>query len=361
VGGTKTNTLTFEQIEAMGTYFVTPAFGFTLQYLRRFRLSFLHARTAPGQEARVVLDFLNEVMQSELELTQISLRDHLLHAMEGNSVAMLRPTSCIPFDIDYSADIDFSGRDALGFGEDVRKVKVAHLVFDGLFGVHRILEKGIDIRTKVLAGRPRKRTIKEWERSATCASKNKERATIPNRTGGWQFVCDGHSGEVLVGYEHINNECNNDKHIAIQGAMSMYDIKPRGLVHDDNCTFEKWVSKRSTELRDKYKTVIDYVIDHFHKKNHKCEKKAWTPAQKRRLNQVNTSCFEQFNAFLRRYNFFLNSLRPSSHRFWVSELAKYFNKNKGKIRAGPVRRKNVGARMSKRPAGTTRKQCVKKK
>ena len=41
---------------------------------------------------------------------------------------------------------------------------------------------------------------------------------------------------------------------------------------------------------------------------------------------------------LRRYNFFLNSLRPSSHRFWVSCLASHYNRNKDKIRGGVVHR-----------------------
>jgi hypothetical protein len=86
-----------------------------------------------------------------------------------------------------------------------------------------------------------------------------------------QFLCDGRTGEVFTGYEHINNEANIDKHVALAEAMSMPKVKPRGLCHDDNCDFEKWCKKRYPEI---YAHIDDFVIDHFHKNNHTCPKKS---------------------------------------------------------------------------------------
>ena len=339
--------MTFKEMENMGVYFTTPAIGFTIPYLKRLRLSFFYARTAPGQEAFVNLDFLNDDTDFDLDITHMSLRDHLLHALEGVSIAMLEPDRRIPFDVEYPSKLQFSDRGVLGFGRPSGVVK--HLAFDGHFGVNRSLESGVDVRTANPVGRPRKKSIPDYVRSVGCAHKDRERATLPNRTGGWQFVCDARTGSVLAGYEHIDNERCIDKHLAIQGTKTMYKIKPASLTHDDNCTFEKWVKKNHPE---DYKDVKDFVVDHFHKKNHVCQKKRWTRRQKRLLKGINTSCCEQFHAFLRRFNFFLNSLRPSSHRFWVSAVAKFYNKKKDKIRGGPVPRRTVKNRMLKRPSRT---------
>jgi hypothetical protein len=303
------------------------------------------------------LDFLEEVVDQKLDLTVISLRDHLLHALEGVGVAMRDPSTRIAYDIEYPASLQFSDRDVLKFR--CPSEVVTHLVFDGHFGVHRMLEKGVDIRTKQKIGRPKKAakakrsaTLSEYIRSATCAHKDKKRATLPERTGGWQFVCDGLTGKVLVGYEHINNEVNIDKHIALEGARSIPNVSPTGLCHDDNCDFEKWCRKR---YPTNYASLRDFVIDHFHKRNHKCEKKEWTKGQKQRWKGINTSACEQFNSYLRRYNFFLNSLRPSSHRFWVSSLAAHYNRNKDKIHGGVVHRSTNANERGNRARRVVRK------
>jgi hypothetical protein len=218
--GKKVNTLSFKQMEELDTYFVTPALGFKITYLRRLMLSLEYARTVPGQEANVALEFLNEVVGCKLDLSGISLRDHLLHALEGLGVAMRGAGACIPYDVEYPAALQFSDRDVMKFSHHSKPV--THLVFDGHFGVNRMLEKGVDVCTKQKIEKPRKvkksRTLYEYIRSARCAHKNKVRATLPDRTGGWQFVCDGRTGEVLTGYEHINNEVNKDKHVASAGA-----------------------------------------------------------------------------------------------------------------------------------------------
>ena len=281
--------------------------------------------------------FLQEVVDQKLDLTVVSLCDHLLHALEGVGVAMRDPSTYIAYNIEYPASLQYSDRQVLKF--HCPSEVVTHLVFDGHFGVHRKLEKGVDVRTKQKSGKPRKTkrvaTLSEYIRSATCANKDKKRATLPQRTGGWQFVCDGLTGKVLVGNEHINNETCFDKHIALEGARSIPNVNPIGLCHDDVCCFEKWCKKR---YPTEYASIKDFVIDHFHKRNHKCEKRVWTKGQKQRWKGMNTSACEQFNSYFRRYNFFLNSLRPSSHRFWVSQLAMHYNHNKGKIRGGVVHR-----------------------
>ncbi len=62
-------------------------------------------------------------------------------------------------------------------------------------------------------------------------------------------------------------------------------------------------------------------------RNHKCEKSVRTRKDKARLKNVRTSACEMFNAWLRPMNFFLNSLRPHSHKFWLQEACQFFNAN----------------------------------
>ena len=63
--------------------------------------------------------------------------------------------------------------------------------------------------------------IHPWQRSAACATKDSNRPVMPNRTGGWQFALDGRTGEVLGAYEHVNNECNSDKHMLLMEVLGM--------------------------------------------------------------------------------------------------------------------------------------------
>ena len=60
-------------------------------------------------------------------------------------------------------------------------------------------------------------------------------------------------------------------------------------------------------------------------KNHKCSKSVRTRKEKIRLKDVKTSICETFNSWLRPMNFFLNSLRPQSHKFWVEEACLFYN------------------------------------
>ena len=100
---------------AFGVYFVTPSLGFKMTYLRRLLLSLHYARTAPGQEVNVAMDFLANVVDCKLTLGEITLRDHLLHALEGTGIAMRDEPARIPFDIEYIAALQFSDRSVLKF------------------------------------------------------------------------------------------------------------------------------------------------------------------------------------------------------------------------------------------------------
>ena len=67
-----------------------------------------------------------------------------------------------------------------------------------------------------------------------CKQKDKARATLPNRTGGWHFVLDAEGGAVLGALEHIDNENNTDKHRVLAAVMEDPDVDPDALVHDGN-------------------------------------------------------------------------------------------------------------------------------
>ena len=100
---------------AFGVYFVTPSLGFKMTYLRRLLLSLHHARTAPEQGANVAMAFLAKAVGCKLVLGEITLRDHLLHALEGTGIAMRDEPARIPFDIEYIAALQFSDRSVLKF------------------------------------------------------------------------------------------------------------------------------------------------------------------------------------------------------------------------------------------------------
>ena len=67
-----------------------------------------------------------------------------------------------------------------------------------------------------------------------------------------------------------------------------------------------------------------YMVDCFHMKNHRCSKSTSTTKNKKRVKTVRTNMSETFNAGIRPSNFFLNSLRPRSGKFWV-EGALFFH------------------------------------
>ena len=164
--------------------------------------------------------------------------------------------------------------------------------------------------------------IPEHERSCHCKTKDAMRQVLPDRTAGWQFALDPQTGKVLGAYEHTVNERNEDKAALLQHVLSMPNVHADLLVHDDACHFEKFVATYDSNAFD---NIEFFLVDTFHMKNHKCHKNSRTRKEKKRLKNVRTSICEAFNAWLRPMNFFLNSLRPQTHEFWVEEAILFHN------------------------------------
>jgi hypothetical protein len=319
LGHQKVNCLSFDDITKSGVYFVNHHFAFTVNYLRLQHLRLLRAREAPGQEAAVQSIFHQE--GDGMPCSRF-FRDNLLHALEGYAIAREHPDQVIPFDLDYPAVTVYAKVENYVFPSPT-DVKI--LAFDGHFGIHRLLEDGVDQpRTVALASRPKLKRYKEHERSKGCVDKEKSHLALPNRTAGWHFVTDPDSRRCLGAKEHIVNELIADKVSILTEVINMTNVVPDLLVHDDNCTFEKHVKNHKY---DAFGTIKHFVIDKFHMKNHKCSKNKWTRSEKSRCKGVNTSQAEQFNAWMRGLNFFLNGLRPASHRFWVTEAIRFYNDN----------------------------------
>ena len=154
--------------------------------------------------------------------------------------------------------------------------------------------------------------------------------------------------------EHIGNEPlaeKNAKHV-----MVLPGVDADLLIHDDACRFE---SNVRTHDANAFKGVKHMIVDSMHGRNHKCKKSKLTRAQKARSTGVNTTIAESFNAWIRSANFFLNYLRPSSHRFWVDEFIRFYNLHCiGKIKVSWVRtngqkRSLAKKRVVKKPAPRT--------
>ena len=342
--GVKVNTLTFTQLEALGIYMVTAKFGFTMKYLKMTYYRFLRGNLAPGQETSVRGMLVDD---GEQALHPQRFQAHLMRALEGYALAKDCPGKVVPFEIDHPASFQKLSPKPFLFPPPQ---KVTALSFDGHFGVHCKLHKDLeDERTVALRGRPKKKHYQHDERTCTCANKDKQRLTLQNRTGGWQFVIDPLSRHVVAAMEHAVNESTAEKAYLISQTIKMQKVNPDLLIHDDACHFEGHVQK-SKKWKSIFKKIRYYVIDEFHRVNHKCCKKHLTKSEAKRLKRVRTNMSEVFNAWMRRKNFILNSMNAYSHRFWVNESIKFWNQNLGTMPKYVTRRSTATTRTMKRKA-----------
>ena len=173
-----------------------------------------------------------------------------------------------------------------------------------------------------------------------------ERATLKNRTAGWQFVIDPHSRHVVAAMEHTVNESTKEKVQLIMQTMQLKKVNPNLLIHDDACHFEQQILK-SKQLKKTFKPIRHYVVDEFHRVNHKCSKKKLTRNEKKRLAKVRTNMSEVFNAWIRKKKFALNAMNPRSHRFWVQESIRFWNQNLETMPKYITRRSTATARKRK--------------
>ncbi|CAK0905621.1 unnamed protein product, partial [Prorocentrum cordatum] len=272
----KCNVSSFEEVSARGVYFVTDKLGFSYDYLASTRLRLLRAKNAPGQEAAVRHLIAHEQRcsrEGEL-LSRISLRDHLLHALEGLSVARRSPTDVIPFDVEYPAELQWNVKKALTYPP---ACEVRALGFAGHFGVHRDLQDGVDVPEPAAArGRKRKLAYREDERTASCANKDKARPAMRGHTAGRQFVLDPQSRLLLGATEHSHSENMADKLRVVKAVMGLPSVRADLLFHDDACHFEQHVQKNHAAF---FRNVTYFLIGKFHLKNHKCSKRKWTKAE----------------------------------------------------------------------------------
>ena len=341
--GEKVNALSFRDLEKEGMYFVTKNFGFTMTYLKMSLYRFLRGNLAPGQEATV-----RQLVQEEEDALPHPQRfaSDLLRALEGYALAARTPHEVVSFPIDNPSSHLRLSHDAFLFPPPV---SVTALAFDGHFGVHRRLhmdyEEPRSVRTR---GRPKSKTYCKDHRTCTCANKEKQRVPLRNRTAGWQFVLDPRSRRVLAAQEHIVNELTSDKAAVVHSALKMPKVNPDLLIHDDACHFEAYI-KKSKVYKKAFRKVKHYIIDEFHRPNHKCKKRNLTLSEKKRAKHVRTNMAETFNCWIRRKNFALNSMAPHSHRFWVCESIRFWNANLKTLPMTHVRRRST-AETRKRPA-----------
>ena len=344
------NCTTFQEMEQSGVLFITAKTGFSMKYLHLTYLRLMRAKAAPGQEAAVLSIFHKE--DDRMFWRQQTTRDHLLHALEAWAIAKAKPSEVLQFNLSYPAKHMNLLRKDIIF-EPPKSVTA--LAFDGHFGIHRALCDGVEApRTVRKKGHPRK-LLQEHQRSCSCKAKDVQRLALPQRTAGWQFVLDPDSRRVLAAGEHLQNETNEDKTRLLEKVLKLPGMKVDLLLHDDACHFEKYVKRNNLEA---FSDVKHYVVDAFHAPNHKCSKRYWTGAVKKRCAEVRTNLPEVFNAWIRTLNFFFNGLRPHSHKFWVAEACKFYNDNLQDVPLNIGRRKNVVARKTvrKRPGAKAQKK-----
>jgi hypothetical protein len=337
LGGQKVNRMTFHEMKASGLYFVTSNTAFTMKYLELCYLRLLRAKTSPGQEAAV--RHLVHFDDKDMFWGRTSFRDHLLHALEGYAVARRKPDEVIEFNVDFPAKQIVKMTNPLLLFPPSSPVDA--VAFDGHFGVHRVLLASVEPARQVkLKGRPMK-LMYEYERSCQCKKKDAVRQVLPDRTAGWQFALDPMTGKVLGAYEHVVNERNEDKVALLQKVLALPMVSADLLLHDDACHFESFVNSRNCEG---FENIKYYMVDCFHMRNHRCSKSVWTRKEKQRVKTVRTNMSESFNAWLRPLNFFLNHVRPHSHKFWVEEAILFHNEH---VKSLPTFRPNRSTASSR--------------
>ena len=106
-----------------------------------------------------------------------------------------------------------------------------------------------------------------------------------------------------------------------------------------------------------------WLVDLFHCKNHLCNKKEWSPCERRRCKHIRTNMSESFNAWIRPLNFFLNSLNAHSHKFWVREAGLFYNTHLPAISDLFTRRSNAVFRstMRRKSRGVLKRPSVQKR
>lgn len=328
--GAKINTLTFEQMKELGFYLVTKKCGFTFKYLELSFLRLLRGNLASGQEASV----RDTLAKNETKMiTPRRFQSHLMRALEGYAVAQRNPNKVIPFNVDHPASFFKFTSNSLLFPSPAR---VTALCFDGRFGIHRRLhEEHEPPRTTALRGRPMKKYCQKDERTCTCANKEKERQHLKNRTAGWQFVLDPNSKRVVAAKEHTVNESTKEKANLLMDAMALPKVNPDLLIHDDACHFQQHIQGHK-------------ALHAFRKVRHKRQKRTLKKAEAKRLKNSRTNMAEVFNSWIRRKNFFLNSMNPHSHRFWVEERISFWNDHLNIMPKYSTRRSTAKSRKGKK-------------
>ena len=228
--GGLTNVLGHQEICRSGAYFVTPNVSLATGYLERVVHAVLIRKKPPGQEADVLRSIPSYNASSISLLGARRLRDHILRAAEGYSLAQLSPKTLKLFNVASPAAEEYDDRRVMFLP---MHSKLHSLGFDGLFGVIRALKHGMDVRTKRPIGRPRQTLVNGTRRSASCKTKNKVRQCLPARLGGRLFVvdCKKGRGNVLVGYEFINNENTTEQ----QQSCGTSVTETRGAPRHDAC------------------------------------------------------------------------------------------------------------------------------
>ena len=99
------------------------------------------------------------------------------------------------------------------------------------------------------------------------------------------------------------------------------------------CHFEPYAKKHHSKI---FGGIRCWVVDAFHCPNHNYHKQTWNFAEKRHCKEVRANVSESWNSWVRALNFFMNGLRPLSHRFWMEEMCVCVFSH-GNLKSVPVR------------------------
>ena len=208
-------------------------------------------------------------------------------------MAKRTPDQVVPFSIGYPAKevVRLSRSQPLIFHplNGVREVAM-----DGNFGLHRHLVPGID--PKQLPRRPRK-ALREDERSCSCARRDSLPLALPKRPAGWQFAMNPSSRRSWRLWS------TKQASLRGQGSLATWAFRKSAICsgrRDPLRRAEAYVRKHHP---DSFPSVKQYIVDAFHRRNHKCSKREPTVSQKRSCNRVRTNMSESFNAWIRPLNF----------------------------------------------------------
>ena len=259
--GVKINTLAFHQMQKAGIYLVSSNFGFIVQYLKMNLFRFLRG-TLVKKHLSERCCFRKVIVQSTHNVSGTTSR-RLFMPWPADHQAVLRH---FPWPLD---------RPSLSWS-----LLMIHLCFLHLELRRRYPSMAMSENTEFAlwacqnscrSWQTQKFVLQGPRRMHWCKQRKSENPS--EESNSWAAACDwpSLSPRGIAAHGHIVNGATKDK-VSI---MTLPQVKPHLLIHDDASQFETHIKRQSTSnaVKKAFNSIKCYAVDEFHRANRTCSRK----------------------------------------------------------------------------------------